>query len=92
MFDHRPLRHFLNDKLRLYYDDTYYGYSVQVEDGPLIENYLESSLLMLNTATNINYNTFAFRIELRFPRSCLVSPCTTTTRYSPVSCVSYATN
>jgi len=68
MFDHRPLRHFLNDKLRLYYDDTYYGYSVQVEDGPLIENYLESSLLMLNTATNINYNTFAFRIELRFPK------------------------
>lgn len=68
MFDHRPLRHPLNDKLRLFYDETFYGYSVgQYEGGPLIENYLERSLLMLNTVTRINYNTFAFRIELRFP-------------------------
>ncbi|MGM0857471.1 MAG: YagK/YfjJ domain-containing protein [Pseudomonadota bacterium] len=69
MFDHRPRRHPQNDKLRLLYDDIFYGYSVgQFKGGPLIENYLERALLTLNTATHINYNTFAFRIELRFPK------------------------
>lgn len=68
MFDHRPMRHPLNDKLRLFYDDIFQGYGVSYhKGGPLIENYLESSLLQLKTTADVNYNTFAFRIELRFP-------------------------
>ncbi|MEG3113528.1 inovirus-type Gp2 protein [Salinicola sp. 4072] len=68
MFEHFPLCHTLNDKLRLYYEDTYRGFEVQQEeDGPLILNYLERSLQKLDAVTRINTTTFAFRVDLRFP-------------------------
>lgn len=68
MFYHRPLRHPLNDKLRLYYDTIYQGYEVsQHKKGPLIENYLERAYLTLNNVRHLQQETFAFRIDLRFP-------------------------
>ncbi|MEG3079055.1 inovirus-type Gp2 protein [Halomonas sp. 5021] len=68
MSQHQPLRHPLNDKLRLYYEDTYRGFEVQQEKGdPLILDYLERSYQTLDTVTRINTTTFAFRVDLRFP-------------------------
>lgn len=68
MFPRLPLRHPDNDKLRLFYEETYCGYSVmQHEKGPLIENFLERSLFMLNLAQEENRTTFAFRVDLHFP-------------------------
>ncbi|WP_083024771.1 YagK/YfjJ domain-containing protein [Vreelandella lionensis] len=68
MFDHHPLRHPLNDKLRLYYDNIYQGFDVsQRKNGPLIENYLERAFLTLNTICNLQREVFVFRIDLRFP-------------------------
>ena len=61
MSQHQPLRHPLNDKLRLYYEDTYRGFEVQQEKGgPLILDYLERSYQTLDTVTRINTTTFAF--------------------------------
>ncbi|GHC16680.1 hypothetical protein GCM10010082_04530 [Kushneria pakistanensis] len=68
MFSSFPLRHPHNDKLRLFYEETYCGYSVmQHEKGPLIENFLERSLYTLNLAQEENRTTFTFRVDLRFP-------------------------
>ncbi|WP_350359453.1 inovirus-type Gp2 protein [Vreelandella sp. SM1641] len=68
MFDHHPLRHPLNDKLRLYYDNIYQGFDVsQRKNGPLIENYLERAFLTLNTICHLQREVFVFRIDLRFP-------------------------
>ncbi|WP_442488301.1 YagK/YfjJ domain-containing protein [Halomonas litopenaei] len=68
MFQHHPLRHPLNDKLRLHYEDTYRGFDVQHwKDGPLVTNYLERVLKTLNAVTWINHSTFAFRVDLHFP-------------------------
>lgn len=68
MFENFPLRHPLNDKLRIYYDHRYRGYNVwQEKNGPLIENYLERAYQILHRTTEINTRTFAFRVDLRFP-------------------------
>ncbi|OLO10471.1 hypothetical protein BTW10_14020 [Chromohalobacter japonicus] len=68
MFEQFPLRHPYNDKLRLFYEEIYRGYSVmQRADGPQIENFLERSLITLNLAQEKNRTTFAFRVDLRFP-------------------------
>ncbi|REC94970.1 YagK/YfjJ domain-containing protein [Kushneria indalinina] len=68
MFPSFPLRHPDNDKLRLFYEETYCGYAVmQHEKGPLIENFLERSLFTLNLARETNRTTFAFRVDLHFP-------------------------
>lgn len=75
MFPSFPLRHPDNDKLRLFYKDTYRGYAVmQHEKGPLIENFLERSLFTLNLAQEENRTTFAFRIDLHFPKAMPRSP------------------
>lgn len=61
-------RHPHNDKLRQYFDELYRGYSVmQHEEGPLIENYLESALGTLQHCVNQQHLTFAVRFDLRFP-------------------------
>lgn len=61
-------RHPLNDKLRLYREDTYKGYFVrQHRDGPLIENYLESALSTLQHCVQQQTLTFAVRLDLHFP-------------------------
>lgn len=61
-------RHPDNDKLRLYVDPIYQGFDVmQHEKGPLIENYLESSLRILHHCVQQQHLTFAIRIDLRFP-------------------------
>ncbi|ART63155.1 YagK/YfjJ domain-containing protein [Kushneria marisflavi] len=70
MFSHCPLRHPNNDKLRLFYEDTYRGYSViQYKKSPLIENFLERSFFTLNLAQEKNRTTFAFRVDLHFPKA-----------------------
>ena len=68
MFQHHPLCHPLNDKLRLHYEDIYRGFDVQHwTDGPLVVNYLERSLQTLDAVTRINHSTFIFRVDLHFP-------------------------
>lgn len=68
MFKHHPLRHPLNDKLRLHYEDTYRSFDVQHwTDGPLVVQYLDRSLETLDAVTRINHSTFVFRVDLHFP-------------------------
>lgn len=68
MFTQYPLRHPLNDKLRLFYNEIYCGYSVMKHDeGPLIENWLERALLTFQASTQNYRETFVFRADLHFP-------------------------
>lgn len=69
MFQAQPLRHPYNDKLRLYYDEHYFNYDVQQrpEYGPLIENYLISTINEIEQATQHHSRVLAFRADLRFP-------------------------
>jgi len=68
MFQSQPKRHPLYTKLNCYYDSYYRGFEVNQHDkAPLIENYLERSLL-IQTRALAHYNrVLAFRIDLRFP-------------------------
>ncbi|MBB3189206.1 YagK/YfjJ domain-containing protein [Halomonas cerina] len=68
MFATPTLRHPENDKLCLYFNEFFQGYSVmQVDDGPLIENYLASALSTLQYCVEQQHLTFVVRFDLRFP-------------------------
>ncbi|WP_404375250.1 inovirus-type Gp2 protein [Vreelandella aquamarina] len=72
MFQPTRLRHPDNDKLRLYFEELYQRYEVQqkVVKGkyyPLIENYLESTVNEIISATKCQPRTFIFRADLKFP-------------------------
>lgn len=68
MLTQYPLRHPLNDKLRFFHAETYCGYSVmQHSKGPLVENWLEQSLLTLQSSAQHYRETFIFRADLHFP-------------------------
>lgn len=65
-----PKRHPDNSKLRFYYDSRYQGLPVQQrEQGPQIENYLETTLRVLQHTTYHQNRTLAFRLDLRFPQA-----------------------
>ncbi|WP_148252223.1 inovirus Gp2 family protein [Aidingimonas lacisalsi] len=75
MYNPTPKRHPDNSKLRLYYDGKYLGWPVyQYANGPLIENYLEASLRVLQHTCSQQCRTLAFRLDLRFPQTMPVGP------------------
>lgn len=60
-------RHLFNTALRLWWIHYYQGMRVQAQKGPLIENYLESLLWVMNQAREDCGRLFAIRVDLRFP-------------------------
>lgn len=63
------LRHPFNTKLRYYFDELYRGYDImQDQEEPQIENYLERLFHVLIQAQKGNRITFAFRVDLRYPK------------------------
>lgn len=60
-------RHLYNPAHRLWWADCYQGMWVQAQKGPLIENYLESLLCVMNQARNDCGRLLAIRVDLRFP-------------------------
>jgi hypothetical protein len=73
MFDNQPKRHPCNTKLKLFYGQEYRGHAVQqkLQQGPLIENYLERGLQVLQRCQARQARTLVVRIDLRFPYSYL---------------------
>lgn len=75
MLTNRPKRHPHNSKLRLHYDNWFRGLPVQQrEQAPLIENYLETTLRVLQHTTSRQNRTLVFRLDLRFPQAMPVGP------------------
>lgn len=75
MITTRPKRNPDNPKQRFYYDGWYRGLPVQQrEQGPQIENYLETTLRVLQHTTDQQNRTLAFRLDLRFPQAMPVGP------------------
>jgi len=60
-------RHLDNPAHRLWWAGCYQGMWVQAQKGPLIENYLESLLWVMNQAREDCGRLFAIRVDLRFP-------------------------
>nr|WP_163501957.1 inovirus-type Gp2 protein [Halomonas socia] len=70
-----PKRDPNNPKLRFYYESWYQGLPAQQHElGPLIENYLETTLRVLQHTTSQQNRTLAFRLDLRFPQAMPVGP------------------
>lgn len=61
------LRHFQNPSLSLWYEPTYKGLPVQIQRGPLVEDYLDRLHQTTLRALSIHPRTFGFRVDLRFP-------------------------
>lgn len=75
MFSTSPKRHPYNTKLRLFYNSNYQQLPVhQHPKGPLIENYLETSLRTLQHTCSQESRTLVFRLDLRFPMSMSLGP------------------
>ena len=75
MYPTFPKRHRDNPKLRFYYGDQYLGWPVyQYANGPLIENYLETSMRVLEHTVSQQRRTLAFRLDPRFPQTMPVGP------------------
>jgi len=60
-------RHSSNSNLILHTDRLFHGYPVQVDQGPLIRNYLESVESVTDKALSQYRRVFAFRCDLRLP-------------------------
>ncbi len=56
-----------NRNLTLYQQPTYQGMPIQTHRGPLILEYLDKTLQIINTSLNQYGRVFAFRLDLRFP-------------------------
>ena len=56
-----------NMKLKFFYECYYRGCEVLTRQGPLIENYLESTYDALLYVCEMQNKTFVFRLDLRFP-------------------------
>lgn len=70
-----PKRHPDNPKLRFYYDEWYRGLPIQQHAlGPQVENYLETTLRVLQHTITQQCRTFAFRLDLRFPQTMPAGP------------------
>lgn len=60
-------RHNDNTNLRLINGNTYRGYPVQSDHGPLVANYLDKVIETMSLALEQHSKVFAFRLDLRFP-------------------------
>lgn len=69
MFQNQPKRHPSNTKLKLHYNNEYYGFPVQqkLAHGPLIENYLERGIETLQHCLSVQARTLVCRVDLRYP-------------------------
>lgn len=61
------VRHPQNSSLRLWYEPTYKGLPVQIQRGPLVEDYLDRLHQTTLRALAAHPRTFGFRVDLRFP-------------------------
>ena len=66
-------RHPENNNLKLFFGETYEGFDVLQERGPLVEEYLSRALWVTRLALLKHPRTFAFRVDLRFPADQLIS-------------------
>lgn len=62
-------RHSLNPQLRLWHESRYFDMAVQTECGPLIENYLETTLEVMHKAINAHSMILAVPVLLRNPKA-----------------------
>lgn len=63
----RRKRHQDNPALKLWWDIYYQNMLVQTQRGPLIENYLEKLLFVMNQSRQDCNRLFAIRIDLHYP-------------------------
>jgi len=63
----RRKRHSDNPALKLWWDIYYQNMLVQTQRGPLIENYLDKLLFVMNQARQDCNRVLAIRIDLRYP-------------------------
>jgi hypothetical protein len=61
------IRHHQNNNLKIFNEPLYRGLPVQLQRGPLIENYLEQTYKVILSAISQHPRTFAFRVDLHFP-------------------------
>lgn len=59
--------HFTENEL--VYGDAYQGYSLMHDKGPFIKKHLDKIISVMNASLNEHPRTFAFRIDLRLPRT-----------------------
>lgn len=64
---HGRKRHPFNTKLRLWWDAYWHGWPVQTASGPLIENYLEKTRLVMNQALHAHSKILAVPVLLCYP-------------------------
>lgn len=60
-------RHPENQNLSLHVDPLYQGFAVYTARGPLVKEYLERALHVVESALQQYGRVFAFRVDLRFP-------------------------
>ena len=61
------LRHSKNGNLAIHNESTFRGFSLQVDKGPFIRQYLERLDVTIGRALDQHSRVFAFRVDLRFP-------------------------
>lgn len=61
------IRHSGNCNLILHHEPNYYGFPVQWEKGPFVQQYLERLLQTASRAMQQYARVFAFRVDLRLP-------------------------
>lgn len=61
------IRHSKNTNLNLHHHSTYRGFPVQTTRGPLIVEYLDRSMAVVNRTLQQYARVFAFRVDVRFP-------------------------
>ena len=58
-----------NTNLRFHSEESYQGFPLQTQHGPLIVEYLDLLYLTVQRALNEHPRVFAFRVDLRFPEN-----------------------
>lgn len=66
-------RHSDNNQLRYWYQPSYSYMRVQTAHGPLIENYLATTLRVMTWARQAHSQILAIRVDLRFPEGILAT-------------------
>lgn len=65
-------RHPENNNLKLFFEEQYEGFDVQLQHLPMVEEYLSRVLCVTRLALLTHPRTFAFRVDLRFPAGQLI--------------------
>jgi hypothetical protein len=67
MFQGMPKRHPLNKELCLHYEPSYRGLSINVNEGPMIAQYMDALIETYYKQANQYARVFALRVDLYFP-------------------------